>query len=100
MPLNGALHVFYFPGFHKANLRGFIAVLLFGLPLNYNAGARLDDSDRDNISLRVKNLRHSNFDSDQTVRHCAAPHLCSAPKALISTSIAAGRSSFINWSTV
>src|SRR6185295_5591219 len=83
--------------FDQAQLHGLVAVRLRVLRLDDDAGAGLDHRRRMDGAVRVEDLGHAQFlAEDARDRH----YLCSLPKALISTSTPAGRSSFISASTV
>src|SRR5262249_7241937 len=84
---------------HQAQLHRIVAVLARGLPPHHHARTDLQDRHGHHAPVRLKNLRHSNFLSQNSWRHKRA-YLCSLPNALISTSTPAGRSSFISASTV
>src|SRR5262245_20871728 len=104
----------------EANLHGLVAVGLRRLRLHDDAGTRLEDGRRFQRPVFLEELRHPDFLADDACNHSftlgrrqpadgrravhrylAPSYLpCSLPNALISTSTPAGRSSFINASTV
>src|SRR5438552_418364 len=80
--------------FHKldeSKLHGIVAVLLFRLSLDDNAGTRLNHGNGNNGSVIVQQLRHADFLPQYPRNH----FVCSRPNALISTSTPAGKSNFI-----
>src|SRR6185436_17261311 len=82
----------------EPDLQGFVAVVLDRLHLRHHARACLQHGCRMDTAVGIEQLRHPDFLADESVDHGYFP--CSFPKALISTSTPAGRSSFINASTV
>src|SRR5579864_773018 len=119
-----------FHEFNQTNLSGIVSVFGLRFVLSDHAGARLQHGRRAHIALRIEELRHPDFLSQNSCylchflipvwrgrprprKRCGAllrltaeggcpyiTYLCSLPNALISTSTPAGRSSFISASTV
>src|SRR5689334_19385743 len=75
--------------FDEPKLNGVIAVCCRRFSLCNDAGSSLDESDRNNLPLLGKHLRHANLLPKNPWTH-ALPCLYFLPKALISTSTPAG----------
>src|SRR5207244_4381471 len=82
----------------EPELYGLVAILLCGLHLRDDTRAGLEHRCGMHGAVRQEQLRHPDLLADQSCDHGYFP--CSLPKALISTSTPAGRSSFIRASTV
>src|SRR5687767_193950 len=82
----------------EAQLHGFVTVDLRRLRLHHDARSRLQHGGGLERAVLEEQLRHPDFLTDDSSDHGYLP--CSLPKALISTSTPAGRSSFIKASTV
>src|SRR5205085_12030550 len=80
----------------EADLDRFVAVAGGGLGLDDDTRTGLDHRAGGDRAVRREQLRHPDLLADDAREH----YLCSFPKALISTSTPAGRSSFISASTV
>src|SRR5205814_9757979 len=82
------------PLFNQSALHRVVTILAAGgFFLHHHARTCFDDGHGRDCAIRRKQLRHANFLADDSVNHCL-------PKALISTSTPAGKSSFISASTV
>jgi len=57
----------------KAKLYGVVAVFLGGLLLGHDAGACLNDSDRNDLAALIENLGHAHFFADDCFLHL---HVC------------------------
>src|SRR5437763_826746 len=130
MSAHGLRETRFLHKFHQADLGRVVTISRLRLVLSDHAWTRLQHGGRTHFAFRIEKLRHSDFFPQNSCylchfsfpvwrgrprprRTCGAllrrtaeggcPHmvyLCSFPKALISTSTPAGRSSFISASTV
>src|SRR5688500_17675931 len=96
MPIHRLGHAFGLNEFDESKLHRVVAIFLGCLLLNDDARPRLHDGHRNNGSIVLDQLGHSDFLTNESVNHMSPDYFaCSLPNALISTSTTAGRPSFI-----